>query len=178
MSRTARAGRALVAVLLVAAAVLALRAFVVEVRHVEGASMAPSLRGGGLVLLDKLAPRLAGVDPGDVVVLRAPGGEDVVKRVVAVGGQEVSISEAVLHVDGRAVDEPQVDHEAMDGVLLGPLLVPEGSVYVLGDERGASVDSRDFGPVDAGAVVGRVVWPRTGAWSVGADAAAERVDPA
>jgi len=161
-SRTGRAGRALVVVLVVAAAVLVLRAVVVDVRQVDGGSMAPTLRDGDLVVVDLLTPSLFGVGPGDVVVLRVPGGEEVVKRVVAVGGQEISIAGAMLLVDGRVVDEPQVDREAMDGVLLGPLVVPQGSVYVLGDDRRVSVDSRDLGPLDAGVVVGRVLWPPTG----------------
>ena len=147
---------------LVAAAVLVLvlvRAFVAEPVRVDGDSMAPTVRSGDVVLVSRTGqPRV-----GQLLLLRDPtGGGPVVKRLVAVGGQTVEIRDAYLYVDGVRVDEPYVDHSRIDGVYFGPSRVPEGSVFVLGDSRDGSIDSRIFGAVRADAVTGRVVlrlWP-------------------
>ena len=96
-------------------------------------------------------------------MVRSPASGDlVIKRVVAVGGQTVGIADGVLKVDGMPVPEPYVDRALVDGTYFGPVRVPPGSVFLLGDQRLGSVDSRSFGPVPVGSIVGRValrVWP-------------------
>ena len=148
----------------VALVVLLLRTFVLEPRTVSSASMEPTFGVGTVLLVDKLSPAVDRVRTGDVVVFRAPDdGDDSVKRVVAVGGQRVALRDAVLHVDGVAVDEPQVDLSRIDGTWFGPVTVPEGSVFVLGDNRAGSVDSRAYGAVRLDAIEARVLgalpWP-------------------
>jgi signal peptidase I len=155
-----RAVRVRIALLAAAALVLVLvRAFVAEPVRVAGDSMAPTLRSGDVVLVNRIGhPRV-----GQPLLLRDPSdGRPVVKRLVAVGGQTVEIRDAYLYVDGVPVDEPYVDHSRIDGVYFGPSTVPEGSVFVLGDSRDGSIDSRVFGPVRADAVTGGIVlrlWP-------------------
>jgi signal peptidase I len=68
----------------------------------------------------------------------------------------VAIADAVLLVDGREVPEPYVDAATIDGVYFGPVTVPPGTVFVMGDDREFSVDSRSFGPVPQDRVDGRV----------------------
>lgn len=149
-----------VAVLAVAAALALLRGVVVEPVAVLSASMEPAVRSGATVLVDRVGWRLTGLDAGDVVVFASPqDGARTLKRVVAVGGQQVAIRDAVLHVDGRRVDEPGVDLSRVDGLWFGPVQVPPGTVFVLGDARAGSIDSRVFGAVPLDAVRGRVVWP-------------------
>jgi signal peptidase I len=146
-------------------AVLVLRAFVLAPDRVDGPSMAPTLRDGDVVLVVHagLVARLDALDRGDLVALADPGGGGrIVKRVVGLPGDTVEIQDAVLSVDGREVVEPYVDRARIDGVFYGPVTVPPGELLVLGDNRAASVDSRDFGPVPVGSVTGRVVlrlWP-------------------
>ena len=119
--------------------------------------MEPTLHHGSVVLVDKIGPRLRGVHREDVVVFASPeGGREAIKRVVAVGGEQVAIRDAELYVDGTLVDEPQVDHSRVDGLWFGPVTVPEGTVFVLGDSRSGSIDSRVYGPVPLDAVIGRV----------------------
>jgi signal peptidase I len=91
-----------------------------------------------------------------VVVLEGPGGETLAKRVVAVGGQRVEIRDGVLFVDRRARRERYVDHDMVDGFFFGPAHVAPGRVFVLGDNRGDSEDSRDFGSVPVDRLIGRV----------------------
>jgi signal peptidase I len=155
-----RAVRKRVALLVVALLVLVLiRLFVAEPLRVDGASMEPTLRSGDVVLVQ----RPGSVHTGQLLVLHDPqDGGLVVKRLVAVDGQTVEIRDAYLYVDGAEVDEPYVDHSRIDGVYFGPETVPDGEVFVLGDSRDGSIDSRVFGPVPVSAVVGRVLvrlWP-------------------
>jgi signal peptidase I len=137
------------------AAVVTGRLTVCDVVRVSSGSMAPTVCTGDLVVIDHLAPR-RGVAVDDIVTFPSPAeGTEQIKRVVAVAGQQVAIADAQLVVDGRAVDEPYVDAATIDGVYFGPVLVPEGTVFVMGDARELSVDSRAFGPVPLDAVDGR-----------------------
>ena len=138
--------------------VLVVRGAVLEPLSVSSPSMEPTLPVGSTVLVDRLTGRWRAVEVGDLVVFTSPvDGEDAVKRVVAVSGQTVSLDDAVLHVDGVAVDEPQVDLSRIDGTWFGPVDVPDGTVFVLGDSRDVSIDSRTYGAVPLHAVTGRVV---------------------
>ena len=140
------------------AALLGLRAGVVETVQVAGASMSPTLRSGDLVVVDKLD---RGPATGDLVVFASPeDGSRTVKRVVGTAGEVVAVRDAVLSVDGLVVDEPYVDHKSIDALYYGPIRVPDGTVLVLGDRRAGSTDSRLYGPVPLDRITGtvRVRW--------------------
>ncbi|WP_445259053.1 signal peptidase I [Nocardioides aurantiacus] len=142
----------LVALVLVASPTLA------EPMKVASDSMAPTYSAGDEVLVVKVGVRSHRPRRGDVVVLRAPGsGELVVKRVVALGGESVGIRDGVLVVRDRPIAESFVDHSRVDGTHFGPVHVPRHTVWVLGDARAGSRDSRQFGPVPQGAIIGRVL---------------------
>ena len=140
-----------------------LRWQVAEPFLVPSGSMEPTLHGGDHVLVDKLAYRSGPPIRGDLIVFHRPRtGEIMLKRVVAVAGDEVGLEDGVLHVNGRARAEPFVDQRRIDSVYFGPVGVPRGDVFVMGDQRGNSVDSREFGPVPVTRIVGRAdlrVWP-------------------
>ncbi len=122
--------------------------------RVESASMSPTLATGDLVLLGPAGRARV----GDVVTLLAPGGgNELVKRVVALAGSRVEVLDGVLVVDGAAVCDSTADLSSTDGDYGGPWDVPDGAVFVLGDARAVSVDSRDFGPVSTGTVTGVVL---------------------
>lgn len=136
-----------------------------RVIRVEGSSMLPTLHENDLMLLQSVAytPK-----QGDVVVLRKSSFMPVpiVKRVIAVGGQHVTVDYAnhCVYVDGVALDEPYINEIMRDPV--SPLLtvldvdVPQGSIYVMGDNRNHSSDSRDerLGTVDTRYILGRALW--------------------
>ena len=123
-------------------------------------SMAPTLNDGDRVVVEHTS---ADIRHADLVVVTAPDGSGaVVKRVAAVGGDMVGIEDGVLVVNGTAVVEPWFDRTRIDGEYFGPVSVPPDTVWVLGDNRGESVDSRRFGPVPVDSVIGRVtsrLWP-------------------
>lgn len=144
-------------------ALLLIRSFVAEPVRVRSDSMMPTLPSGAVVLIDKVS--YLGREPqrGDIVVAAEPGtGEAIVKRVVAIGGDSVGIEDGVLVVNGTPVVEDYIDNHNMDGFYFGPDLVPDGEVFLLGDNRSDSVDSRRFGPLTIDDVDGRVmstIWP-------------------
>lgn len=153
-----RVVRLVAAVAAVAATVVIGHGQVLETMRVSSDSMRPTLRSGDAVVVDKLTVRTGPVRRGDLVAFSSPqDGAVVLKRVVGVGGDTVEIRDAVLFVDDRAVHEPYVDAAAFDATYFGPVTVPAGQVFVLGDNRAASIDSRTYGGVPLARMVGRVL---------------------
>jgi signal peptidase I len=131
--------------------------------RVQSGSMTPTLDIGDLVLVDWDA---GPVQRREIVVVREPGtGDQLVKRAVAVGGDRLRIDDGVVVINDAPVCEPRIDPERIDGVFFHTVTVPEGEVFLLGDDRRDSVDSRDFGTVAETEVLGLVrgrVWPSPG----------------
>jgi signal peptidase I len=141
-------------------AVLVLRLWVVEPLSVASDSMEPAVAQGSSVLMFKPGEALGGVVPRALVVFAHPSdGSLTLKRVVATAGQTVAIEDAVLVVDGDAVDEPGIDLSRIDATYFGPVTVPAGHVFVLGDNRGVSIDSRDFGTIPVSSIRATVPLP-------------------
>src|SRR4051794_39140710 len=156
LSRGASAGRIVIYLALPFLVLLAVRQFVAEPFSIPSLSMSPTLETGDQVVANKLAYRLGAPRVGDLAVLQAPTGEVMAKRIVALGGQRVEIRDGVLFVDRRPRNEPYVDHDMVDGFYFGPKRVPAGDVFVMGDNRGDSEDSRDYGPVARDRLIGRI----------------------
>ena len=148
-TRLAVAAVALLAVLLLTA---------LEPLRVSSVSMSPTLEAGDQVIVDKVSLRWNPPAVGDLVVFRDPQHHElVVKRVVALGGQTVAIEDAVLVVDGTVRHEPQVDLSRIDSTYFGPVTVPPDAVFVMGDNRSESTDSRTYGAIPLDELVGRVI---------------------
>lgn len=143
---------------LVVALVVAVQVFALRPLRVSSESMSPTLCRGDGVLVDVWRPGITELRRGGLVVFRREDeSEPMVKRVVGLPGDSVSIEDGLLRVNGRFVDEPYVDQLAIDALYYGPVDVRAGEVLVLGDDRAHSVDSRAFGPVTESQLVGRVV---------------------
>lgn len=149
-------------VLLALCLALLLRQYVFTVTTVSGRSMQPILLDGQHLLVDRLTTRWHLPRAGDIVALRDPQdpSRSLVKRVVALPGQQVGITNGTLNVDGKPIVERYIA-EPMDRDV--PVVtVPPGSIYVLGDNRNNSQDSRAFGPAPQANLLGRVLlrfWP-------------------
>ncbi|HEY3677063.1 MAG TPA: signal peptidase I [Candidatus Tumulicola sp.] len=145
-------------------AVLALivAAFFVRTSQVSGLSMAPHISSGEYVLVNTFAYKFAGPKRGDIVAFRHDDGARAVyiKRVIGLPGDRIRIDGGVVFIDGSALPEPYVRFP--DRRSLAEVTIPDGDVYVLGDNRAGSEDSRLFGPVPDDKLIGRAlagIWP-------------------
>ncbi|MGU3410389.1 signal peptidase I [Microbacterium sp. M1A1_1b] len=170
-------------VIIVVAALLAsflVKAYLVRSFWIPSGSMENTLMINDRVLVNELVPRVAPLRRGDVIVFRDPGGwlgpgmgDDLVKRVIGLPGDTVACCNAQgrLSVNGHAVDEPYVVlSRGSDRVVRDDfsVTVPAGALWVMGDNRYDSADSRVHGTVPEADVVGRafvITWP-AGRWSV------------
>ena len=139
--------------------------FVLEAFRVPSESMVPTLEVGDRFLANKFVYRIREPERGDIIVFRSVegGDEDLVKRIVAVAGDEVAVENGVLRVNGVTQNEPFTNKGFPDdGSFFGPTRVPEGEVFVMGDNRANSRDSRFFGPVPLENIEGEAFasfWP-------------------
>jgi signal peptidase I len=166
----------IVVVAVAIASALLVSAYVVRQFAVEGRSMDATLADGDRVLVNRLSYRLHDPRRGDVVVLHRVQGEfterDLIKRIVGLPGEAVEIRDCSVYIDGRLLIEPYLDPVTVPngctdgGQQAYPFVVPEDHVFVMGDNRDESGDSRAFGAVPYDDLVGRafvVVWP-VGDW--------------
>lgn len=156
---------------LVVAFVLAflIRTFFVQAFYIPSPSMEPTLRVGDRIFVYKFLYGLEKVKRGDIVVFEYPKNpkKDYVKRAIGLPGETVKIVEKKVYIDGEPLEEPYAYHE--DNFYLGyprdnygPIVVPKGSLFVLGDNRDASQDSRFWGFVPRKNIKGKAVilwWP-------------------
>jgi signal peptidase I len=143
------------------AALLLVRIFVAEPFRIPSQSMEPTLRPGDQALVSKVSGHTP--NRGDLVAFHSPqGGDILLKRAVAVGGDTVGLEDGVLVVNGRQIREPFVNQKSIDGIYFGPVKVKPGTFFAMGDNRANSDDSRDFGAVPDSSIIGQAVarvWP-------------------
>jgi signal peptidase I len=160
---------------------LVIKTFLFQAFYIPSESMRPTLNVGDRVLVNKMSYRVHDVNRGDIVVFETPPRaedangkiKDLVKRVVALPGETLETREGVVYINGRELEEPYLT----DGVKtcapnsnpgtcanMEPFTVPSDDVFVMGDNRAASKDSRSFGAITEDSIVGRVfvrIWPVT-----------------
>lgn len=140
---------------------LVVRTFVLESYQVSGYSMEPTLQNGERVLVNKLILRFEPPKPNEIVVFRSPviPSQDWIKRVIAVPGERVGIKNGQVYIDGRRVAEPFLKYQD-PASNYKTISVPPGYLFVLGDNRPDSYDSRYFGLLKESLVRGEafVVW--------------------
>jgi signal peptidase I len=141
---------------------LLIHLFLAQATRVYGSSMQPNLRTDERLVVEKLSYRFHSPERGDIVVLRDPdGGPDLlIKRVIGLPGERVTVVQGQVYVDGAPLDEPYLNQTTSGNG--HSWFVPPLHVFVMGDNRGASRDSRVFGPIPMDSIVGRAVlryWP-------------------
>jgi len=156
-----------------------LRTYVVQSFYIPSPSMVPTLQVGDRIMVNKLSYDLHGVHRGDIVVFKRPPLEeqdfpDLVKRVIGLPGEIISTRDGHVYINGKLLAEPWLPPgpTSYTGALPGdqhppfnmpgPVTIPAGEYFVMGDNRIDSEDSRFFGPIPKALIVGRamaVVWP-------------------
>lgn len=138
--------------------------FVIQRTIVDKYSMEPTLYMGDNLWVEKLSTRFGNIDRGDIVTISVPGilpeGEDIIiKRVIGLEGEQVEIKDGKVYIDGKALKEDYTKEGITDAKNMGydKIKVPEGQVYVLGDNRLNSLDSRIIGPVNMDQLTGKAV---------------------
>ncbi len=149
-------------VLLAFALAQGIKAFIVQPFVIPTGSMRPTIMEEDRVLAEKISYRFIR-DPqvGDIVVFDDPMSQhpQLIKRVIATAGQTVDIRDDVVYIDGEPLDEPYVHGKpTVQGTVPLPVTVPEGQVWLMGDNRPNSGDSRFFGPRPVSTVRGRAFW--------------------
>ena len=142
---------------------LLINVFIGQATRVEGQSMEPNLHTDQRLVVEKVSYRFHGPQRYDIVVLKLPsqGDELLIKRVIGLPGETLEIRDGQVLINGEPLDEPLVDEETDPG-RNRQVTVPPLHVFVLGDNRHHSNDSRSFGPVPIENVVGRAwlsYWP-------------------
>ncbi len=155
---------------------IVVRTYVAQMFYIPSGSMLPTLQIGDRIVVDKLSFDFHGVHRGDIVVFRKPPLEeadyaDLVKRVIGLPGDVISLSDGTVEIDGRPLAEPWLPTPppptepsplSQGFSLEHPYRVPPGEYYVMGDNRTNSEDSRYFGPIPESLIVGKMafrVWP-------------------
>jgi signal peptidase I len=159
---------------------IVLRAFVIGTYLIPSGSMEPTLMINDRIMVDKLSYHLHAIHRADVVVFSTPPAEDcggpavadLVKRVIGLPGETISLSKGQVAIDGKPLAEPWLPADAQRVTAAGPAhtaysltrpyTVPTGDVYVMGDNRTLSCDSRYWGPILESSIVGKVdlrIWP-------------------
>nr|WP_106783166.1 signal peptidase I [Lysinibacillus timonensis] len=167
----------LVSIVIAFVCIWLVREFLFTPVAVDGASMMPTFEDGDRVIVNRIGPRMMGYDHFDVIVFEAKKDTNYIKRVIGLPGDTIEYKNDVLYINGEKYEEPYLDeYKSMLGEnetltedfkmeeYLGETEVPEGTLFVLGDNRQYSSDSRDprvgFVPMDK--VLGKaglVFWP-------------------
>jgi signal peptidase I len=172
------------AIVLVVALVIAVtvRSLILQQFYISGPSMEATMFQDNRVLVNKLSYRLHDIHRGDVVVFdrvtvdgQVVQHDDLIKRVIALGGEKISIKDCRVFIDGKLLQEPYLnDYDLAQTVIedrcrvpmMEEMIIPNNQLFVMGDNRPQSFDSRMFGPIEQNLVVGRafvIIWPLSAA---------------
>jgi len=135
--------------------------FLFAVVIVSGPSMESTLHNNERLIMNKLVYNFSEPEHGDIIVFHATEEDDYIKRVIGIPGDTIQYRNNQLFLNGEAIEEPYLTDTTYTSDF-GPLEVPEGTVFVMGDNRLNSSDSRIIGPISEEKIVGRVnllIWP-------------------
>ncbi len=155
--------REILEIILIAGALFLVVNLVTARVRVESISMQPNLNEGEFVVVNRLAYRWDEPQRGDIIVFRFPGNQQkrYIKRVIGIEGDFISIQDGQVSINGLSLDEPYI---AAAPTYEGEWVVGSGSVFVLGDNRNNSNDSKNWGTLEEDAIIGKAIlvyWPPT-----------------
>lgn len=140
-----------------------IRWLIIQPFFIPSGSMMPALAPGDRIIVNKFIYRFTEPQPGDIIVFKFPldQSRDFIKRVIATEGQSLMITNGRVLVNERDLDEPYLPQDLHTSDF-GPVEVPQGTVFVMGDNRNNSQDSRVWGPLDRHLIIGKafvIFWP-------------------
>lgn len=149
-------GSWLIPIIAAVAVAFIVRSFIAAPYVVEGASMEPSLYNNDRILVNKTTTWIGEFDRGDIVIIEGEDNRHYVKRIIGLPGETVEIQEGDLHIDGEQIEEPYVNDLEYYEEQIEETRVEEEAYYVMGDNRGNSLDSRNgLGHIEEEDIVGR-----------------------
>ncbi|OGE27072.1 signal peptidase I [Candidatus Daviesbacteria bacterium RIFCSPHIGHO2_02_FULL_41_14] len=156
-------------VAIMAAILVVIRFFVAEPHKVSGSSMVPNFHDKDYIITNKLAVKLGELQRGQVIILTNPRNNDQVfiKRIIGLPGERIKLQDGLVYLNNKSLQEPYLATDLktpgesflQDGE---EVVVPNGQYFVMGDNRGASSDSREFGPITKELIIGQAFfryWP-------------------
>ncbi len=138
---------------------LVVKNYIAEARWIPSESMLPTIRAGDRLLVDKITYKFKEIERGDIVVFKPPPSaiinkdEVFIKRVIALPGETISIKNGVVFINGAPLAEPYINEEPRKN--FGPLTIPDNHIFVMGDNRNYSYDSRFWGPLPIDNLIGK-----------------------
>jgi len=140
-----------------------IRLLIFQPFYIPSRSMVPALKPGDRIIVSKFDYWFKQPHRGEVIVFKYPVNPDTdfVKRIIGLGGDTLAIRDNNLYIDGKKLEEPYLSQNLVMQDF-GPVTVPKGTLFMMGDNRNDSKDSRFWGPLDKDLIIGRAIirfWP-------------------
>lgn len=150
-----------ISIAIAVAVAIVIRTFIFEPIIVKESSMLPTLHEGQAMGVEKVSRYSSLPNRGDIVIVTAPNNQEtLVKRVVGLPGDTIEVKNSTLYVNGKAQTEPYISKTPYND--FKAVTVPPDTIFVMGDNRAVSMDSRMIGPINKDAIIGHaifVIWP-------------------
>lgn len=161
MSELKRFLREWVGILVIAVVLsLVVRTYIAEARWIPSESMLPTLKIGDHLIIDKAYFKLSGLHRGDIVVFKAPPSaqkeEDLIKRVIGLPGEKIAVKDGVVYINDQELSESYIAEKPNTD--FAAVTIPEDKVFVMGDNRNNSYDSRFWGTLPIENIIGKAVF--------------------
>jgi len=139
--------------------------FIMQPNQVKGASMEPTFQSGEYIFTSKITYKFRPMQKGDVVIFKSPKNPDIeyIKRVMGLPGDKVLVQNSEVYINGQQISENYISAKTnlWEGGFLKEgvtVTIPDGFIFVMGDNRPRSSDSREFGPIDINSIIGQVFY--------------------
>ena len=139
--------------------------FIMQPNQVKGASMEPTFQSGDYIFTSKITYKFRPIKRGDVIVFKSPKNPDIdyIKRIIALPGDTLLVDNGIVYVNNNQVNENYISEQTnlwnggyiKEGV---SVTIPEEDIFVMGDNRPRSSDSREFGPISIDSIIGNVIY--------------------
>jgi signal peptidase I len=138
-----------------------IRGFILEPTYVQGPSMLNTMKTGDKVIINKLIYRFKSPARGEIIVFHTPQDRDLIKRVIGLPGETIQVKNYRVYINGKLLQEPYLNFSTQTSTV-PPTKIAANHLFVMGDNRLNSTDSRELGPIPIDEIIGRaefIYWP-------------------